>query len=393
MIRRFVPVLAPIPVRILVLAAALAAVTAAGCSREQSASSRAGSVPRIPPTDFAMGLARLEQGNTFGAAFLFEKAVMAHPESLGYAFKLGDTYTLLGADDRDYFEKAAQVYDDLEAVVGVDDERLRTARARLFTAQGQVDPAIEIFKELVSEHEDDCEYWILLGRAQIQKAIALRGAVGLEAQMEQLEIADKTYEHAVELCPDRLDAYWGRAVLMEQNKDYDGLIELYGGLLKRFPDNVDALRQYTYAHYMKRDWAGAAENLEKLLKRDYTLDDHRKYIVCLGKIGRTDEEQEQIKLYKETAPKAEGPVYLTDMDRLRIQLNVNPMTDRAGNLFEDGEYQEAIDLWKEVRGLAEARMDDPEFGDAARDFIVWLDRRIQLAQRKISGEDGSPDDR
>jgi hypothetical protein len=136
---------------------------------------------------------------------------------------------------------------------------------------------------------------------------------------------------------------------------------------------------------MKRDWAGAAENFEKLLKRDYSFDDHRMYIVCLNKVGRTDEEEAQIKIYKETAPKEEGPEYLTPMDRLRIKMGVGPMTDKAGNLFEAGKTQEALDLWKEVRGKAEPYLDDAEFGDGARDFLVWLDRRIQLAQSKLSG--------
>jgi hypothetical protein len=40
--------------------------------------------------------------------------------------------------------------------------------------------------------------------------------------------------------------------------------------------------------------------------------------------------------------------------------------------------------------MAEARLGDEEFGDAAQEFIVWLDRRIQLAERRLSGEPDDP---
>jgi tetratricopeptide (TPR) repeat protein len=367
-----------------------AAVTAAGCSRERPAPARTDAAPVSGPAEYVMGLKRMEQGNLFGAAFLFERAVRSHPDSLDYRFKLGETYTLLGADDRDYFAKAERLYDDLQSVVGEFDERLRVSRAKLLQGQLKIDPAIEIYQQLVIEHQDDCEYWIQLGRAEIQKAVVLRGTAGLKAQMDQLEIAAETYRHAVELCPDRLDAYWGEAVLREQKKDFKGLIELYEGLMERFPDNPEPLRRYTYAHYMMRDWEGAVEPFKKLLDLDYTLDDHRMYIVCLYKLGRTEEEEKQIEIYKATAPQPEGPVYLTDVDRLRIQMNVNPITDKAGTLFEEGKYEEALDLWREVRGMAEARLGDEEFGDAAQEFIVWLDRRIQLAERRLSGEPDDP---
>lgn len=380
MIRRLVPVL--------VLAAALAA----GCSRQQPAphTRTAAASAAKGPREWVMGLERLKQGNTYGAAFLFEKAALAYPESLSYSFKLAETYTTLGADDKDYFQKAAQVYDDLEPVVGEDDERLLMGKAALLEAQQAMDPALEIYEKLLNEHKDDCKYWVLLGQAQIKKAVVLRGAAGLAAQMDELETAEKTYQHAIDMCPDQYSSYWGKAVLLEAQKDYDGLIALYQDLVQRFPDNPEVLRRYTYAFYMKRDWAGAAKNFEKLLKQDYDLEDHRNYIVCLDKLGRNKEEEEQIKLYKATAPKPEGPVYLTDMDRLRIKMDVNPMTDKAGNLFEDGKYQEAIDLWKKARGIAQDHLDDPEFGKAAQEFTVWLDRRITLAERRLSGDMSNP---
>ena len=108
------------------------------------------------------------------------------------------------------------------------------------------------------------------------------------------------------------------------------------------------------------------------------------YSSTLRKLDRLDEALAQEKIYQETAPKLQGPRQRTSREILQEALDLDPLLEEAAAQFEAKEYAEAADIWGRALEKAQASLDDPEHGSAARELVVWLERRIRLA-RDLAG--------
>lgn len=367
---------------------ALLGLLVAGCSEtpKQEAESRAPATDPSVPHSYAIALQREDQGNMFGAIMLFEKTVDEHPDFLEAQFKLAEAYTKMGKAKSDLYDKADDMYIRLAGKVGLDDPRLQKGMASLHLARWEIDQAIEIYDKLLASDPDNCEYWVLLGRGQIAKAVQLRETDGVPAEAAQLEAARMSIQHSIDTCPDYIEGYLAMTVILDYDRAYDDIANMYEKLLERFPDNVELQRQHTMARFKGRRWEEASKGFEELLKRDPDPEERLLYVATLRKLDRIDEAEKQMEIYHKTAPKEQTVEELTKLDILKQKLDTQSKTDRAGKLFEDGKVKDALAIWEDVREHVVPYVQDDEFSDAARELLFWLDKRIVLAKKKLEAQ-------
>jgi tetratricopeptide (TPR) repeat protein len=330
----------------------------------------------------ALGDERMKQGNFLGAAFQYERAVEKDSTFVEGYYKLARAYIEAGRTYHDYLLQAEAVYGKLATLVDREDTEYRRNYAGFLLAKWDMDAAIIIFEELVAQSPQDCLEWVALGDAERAKGLAIQETQGLEASVSQLEKAEKTFRQAMEICPDRFEPVVGLARVLDARKQYREVATLYKTYWEKYPENVDMLRGLAYAYFNSRDWETSAKYLGELIRKDPKPEDRLVYISALRKVDRLDEAEEQGRLYKAEAPQLQGPVQLLPVDVLREELGIRRDSEQAVAFLEQGKCEEAVQVWRGSRSRVEARLEDPEFGEAAEELIVWLDRRILYAEGK-----------
>jgi tetratricopeptide (TPR) repeat protein len=323
---------------------------------------------------------RLAEKNYLGAAFQCERVIQQEPSNVAAYLKLGHAYTEMGNTYADYFTKAEAAYAKVAALVGKDDLGYRKGVAELDLARWNVDDAISIYDQLVAAHPESCSYWLLLSDAQRLKGLSVQESEGREASLATLDQAEQTARKAMGICPDDIEPVRMLAQIKDTRKNYQEVVDLYAGLLKQHPDNVQLLRGFAIANFNTRNWAGAAESFEQLLKKDPRFEERLMYISALRKLDRIADAEAQEAIARKDAPKPEGPVELRPEDILREKLGVQPAVERAIALADSGQCDAGVTVLQDARKKVEASLQDPDFKDAAEDLLVWLDRRILYVQ-------------
>jgi tetratricopeptide (TPR) repeat protein len=322
----------------------------------------------------------MEEGNYLGAVYQLERTIQDHPDFIDGYHKLALACIEAARVDKQYLERAREVYETIETLVPEDDLELIKGVARLNILEWKADEALARYEEVLAKNPENCEFWKLYGDGHVAKAVELSDTEDADAEAFQFEEARASYERAIQLCPENFDSYEGLAIILNQRKLYQDVVRIYGDLREKYPENVQVHRAWTMAQFRFRDWERAARGFGELMDVDPRPKERLSYASVLRKLERFDDADEQLRIYQETAPKQEGPRELTALDILREELGIQASAEKASALIDEGNYDEALVVWREARARVDLRAVDPKFRDAAGELIVWLERRIQHAE-------------
>lgn len=155
----------------------------------------------------------------------------------------------------------------------VSDPSLIPQFARVLVDNGFADDAEQVLKTATPSEKLKPEYLLVLARVQEQQG--------------NLPLAERTLAHVTELSPDSLDAWFQRARLASQSKDYKREGVFLDKALQIQPDHVEALRHLVAA----RIRAGNAEGAVTLARHLYALrpeDPDAAYVMATALASRAD---------------------------------------------------------------------------------------------------------
>ena len=276
-----------------------------------------------------------------------------HPDDENYPLEMAKIYAETGDPD-----SAITILQDL---IQTDPEKeLQLLLGELYFRTGKPDSAYRLLQPFYRGDSTDARVLYYLGGASLNRGEEAQAEVDSASAIRYFRESESYYRDLIQQDDSVLGGFYGLALSLRRQQEYQEAIELLQRGVQNFPDKSELHEQLGITYYLSENYDSARTELNTALRIDSTLMRPRHFLAFVyDQLGMRDSAEVVYKQLLKAAP--EEPLYLNNLAYLYAQQGKNlkealEMVDAALSLepqnasyldtkgwihFQLGEYRQA----------------------------------------------------